>query len=90
MSKNRPLVERAGSAVFWNAAFFPIKMLVPFVSSVIVVRLLRIEGFALLSLTTSLLYFLGLFGDLGIERTLPRFYPEIEMRYGRRGVSRLL
>src|SRR5688500_13465902 len=88
--KNKPLVERAGWAVFWNAAFFPVKILVPFVSSVVVVRILRIEGFAVLTLATSLLTFLGLFADLGIERTLPRFYPEIEMRYGRRGTVRLL
>jgi O-antigen/teichoic acid export membrane protein len=87
---SRPLVEKAGWAVFWNAAFFPIKILVPFVSSVIVVRSLRGEGFAILSLATALLTFLGLFADLGIERTLPRFYPEIEMRYGRRGTIRLL
>ncbi len=87
---SKPLVERAGWAVLWNAAFFPIKILVPFVSSVIVVRSLRGEGFAILSLATALLTFLGLFADLGIERTLPRFYPEIEMRYGRRGTVRLL
>ena len=87
---SRPLVERAGWAVFWNAAFFPIKVLVPFVSSVVVVRQLRGEGFAILSLATALLTFLGLFADLGIERTLPRFYPEIEMRYGRRGTIKLL
>lgn len=89
-NKHKPLVERAGWAVFWNAAFFPLKIIIPFISSVIVVRLLRIEGFALLSVTTSLLAFLGLFADFGIERTLPRFYPEVEMRHGRDGVSRLL
>ena len=83
-------MERAGWAVFWNAAFFPLKILIPFISSVIVVRLLRADGFALLSVATSLLAFLGLFADLGIERTLPRFYPEVEMRYGREGISRLL
>ena len=88
--KSRTLVERAGWAVFWNAAFFPLKILVPFISSVIVVRSLRGEGFAILSLATALLTFLGLFADLGIERTLPRFYPEIEMMYGRRGTVRLL
>ncbi|MDQ3930536.1 MAG: oligosaccharide flippase family protein [Chloroflexota bacterium] len=88
--KHGPLVERAGWAVFWNAAFFPLKVLLGFASGIVVVRLLRIEGFALLTVTMSLLNGLGLFSDLGIERTLPRFYPEIEMRYGRRGVTRLL
>jgi O-antigen/teichoic acid export membrane protein len=88
--KQKTLVERAGWAVFWNTAFFPLKVLVGFLSGVVVVRLLRAEGFALYSLTVALLNFLGMFADLGIERTLPRFYPEVEMSSGRRGVLRLL
>ncbi|MDQ6692883.1 MAG: oligosaccharide flippase family protein [Chloroflexota bacterium] len=87
---SKPLVERAGWAVFWNVAFFPLKVLLPFAASIVTVRLLRTNGFAVLSFATALLNFLGLFSDLGIERTLPRFYPEIEMRFGRGGVSRLL
>jgi O-antigen/teichoic acid export membrane protein len=86
----RPLVERAGRAAFFNAIFFPVKVLIGFVASVVVVRGLRTEGFYVLSIVTGFLSFLGLLSDLGIERTLPRFYPEIEMRYGRRGVVRLL
>jgi O-antigen/teichoic acid export membrane protein len=86
----RPLVERAGWAAFWNAAFFPIKLLIGFASSIIVVRLLRIENFYLYTVTTSLLNTLGLLSDLGIERAMQRLYPEIEMRYGRHGVVRFL
>lgn len=89
-SDTRPLTERAGLAAFWNAAFFPLKMLVAFGASIITVRLLRNEGWALYLLVTSLLTWFGLIVDLGIERALPRFYPEIEMRYGRRGILRLL
>ena len=88
--QQRPLVERAGWAVFWNAAFFPLKALIGFASSIVLVRLLRTEGFYYYNVTMALLATLGLFSDLGIERTLPRFYPEIEMRFGRRGVVRLL
>jgi O-antigen/teichoic acid export membrane protein len=86
----KPLVERAGLAAFWNAAFFPLKVLVAFGASIITVRLLRTEGWALYLVVTSLLNGFGLVVDLGIERTLPRFYPEVEMRYGRRGILRLL
>src|SRR5436853_7430475 len=85
-----PLVERAGRAVFWNAAFFPLKALVGFGSSIVLVRLLRTEGFYYYNVTMALLATLGLFSDLGIERTLPRFYPEVEMSMGRKGVMRLL
>ncbi len=88
--KQKPLIERASWAVFWNAAFFPLKVVIGFVSGVVVVRLLRTEGFALYMATMALLNSLGLLSDLGIERTLPRFYPEIELRFGRQGVARLL
>ncbi len=90
MSKHEALVERAGWAAFWNAAFFPVKLLLGFVSSIIVVRLLRIENFYLYTVATSLLNTLGLLSDLGIERAMQRLYPEIEMRHGRRGVVRFL
>src|SRR6266542_187841 len=88
--RHGPLIERAGWAMFWNAAFFPLKAFIGFASSVVIVRLLRIEGYASYNVAIALLTTLGLFADLGIERTLPRFYPEMEMRYGRRGVLSLL
>lgn len=87
--RGKPLVERAGGAVFWNTAFFPLKLLISLVSGIVVVRLLRTEGFGLYITATALLNTLGLFSDLGIERALPRFYPEVEMRYGQRGIARL-
>jgi O-antigen/teichoic acid export membrane protein len=90
VSGHRPLVERAGWAAFWNAAFFPIRVLIGFASSIIVVRLLRIENFYLYTVTTALLNTLGMLSDLGIERAMQRLYPEIEMRYGRSGVVRFL
>src|SRR5438477_697386 len=88
--RHGPLIERAGWAVFWNAAFFPLKALIGFASSVVIVRLLRIQGYSSYNVAMALLTTLGLFADLGIERTLPRLYPEVEMRIGRRGVVNLL
>src|SRR4051812_25735461 len=88
--RHGPLIERAGWAVFWNAAFFPLKALIGFASSIVIVRLLRITGYSAYNVAVALLTTLGLFADLGIERTLPRFYPEVEMRMGRRGVANLL
>ena len=88
--KHGPLIERAGWGVFWNAAFFPLKAVIGFASSIVIVRLLRTEGLYYYNVAMALLTTLGLFADFGIERTLPRFYPEVEMQYGRRGVIRLL
>lgn len=88
--RHGPLLERAGWGVFWNAAFFPLKAIIGFASSVVIIRLLRTEGLYYYNVAMALLTTLGLFSDFGIERTLPRFYPEVEMRYGRKGVLRLL
>ncbi len=88
--KQKPLVERAGRAVYWNAAFFPLKMLISVGSSIVLTRGLRLNGLYLFTIALVILDSLGLFADLGIERTLPRFLPEIEMRYGRRGIKRFL
>lgn len=86
----RPLVERAGWAVFWNVAFFPLKLLIPLLATIVIVRQLRADGFAVYALALALLDSLGLWSDFGIERTLPRFLPEIELRHGRRGILRFL
>ncbi len=88
--RHGPLIERASWAVFWNAAFFPLKALIGFASSIVIVRLLHITGYYSYNVAVALLTTLGLFADLGIERTLPRFYPEVEMRMGRRGIVNLL
>jgi len=84
------LVERATGAAFWNAAFLPLKLLVKLLTSIIVVRTLRGDGFAVVTQLTALLSVLGAFTDLGLERALPRFIPEFEMTTGRAGLNRLL
>jgi O-antigen/teichoic acid export membrane protein len=84
------LAKQAGWALFWNAAFMPLKGIVAIAVSVVVVRLLRTDGFAALTVVTSLLTTLGLYSDLGIERSISRFVPQVEAVGGRRAVTRLL
>ena len=84
------VAQRAGRGVFWNAVFLPLKMLLGLVASVVVVRLLRIEGYPVLLALTALLSTLGTVSDLGVERALPRYIPEVEMRSGRAGLGRFL
>ncbi|HUS15717.1 MAG TPA: hypothetical protein VM536_11955, partial [Chloroflexia bacterium] len=85
-----PLLERASAAAFWNAAFVPLKLLAKLVASIVVVRVLRSDGFAVVTQLTALLGTLGMVSDLGLERALPRFIPEFEMTEGRAGLNRLL
>lgn len=84
------LVERASLAAFWNAAFLPLKLGARLGASIVVVRMLRLEPFAVLTQLSALLSLLGTVSDLGVERALPRFIPEFEMAGGRAGLSTLL
>src|SRR3954453_1639552 len=88
--KGTPLLERAGLAMFWNAAFLPLKLLVNLGASVVLFRVLNVQNVALYFKLSSVLALLGVLSDLGIERALPRFVPEVEMREGRPGLLRFL
>ena len=47
-------------------------------------------NFVQVFLLTSLASTLGVYADLGLERSLPRFVPEVEARAGREGVIAFL
>src|SRR5947209_9633775 len=81
-----PLARRAGGAMLWNVVFLPIKALLAIIVSVVLVRGLLRDGFDAYAIATSLLATIGLYSDLGIERALPRFVPEVERTYGRDGL----
>lgn len=84
------LAQRASGAMFWNAAFLPIKAIVSLTVSVVVVRVLHLENYAMLTVVTSLLSTLGTYSDLGIIRALPRFIPEVEVSQGHHAVRQLI
>ena len=78
------------SATAWNAVLLPARFLVGMVSTVVYYQVLKREEVGLVFFLTSLATTIGLYADLGIERSLPRFLPEVERDYGRQGVVRLL
>ncbi len=82
------LAHRVSSAMVWNSALFPIKFLIALGSGIVLVRVLSKGEYAQYSL---ILYTAGLIGawvDLGMERSVARFTPEIEMRAGRAGLGK--
>lgn len=86
----RTLSEDVLGATFWNTLLLPLRVLVNLFTSVVYYQvLLRAEVGALLVLQ-NLANTLGIYIDLGIERTLPRFLSEVERSRGRSGVARLL
>lgn len=91
MSKDQPsLSQQVWSATLWNTMLFPARFLVGIVASVIYYQTLSLEQVGLLFLLTTLASTIGLYADLGIERALPRFIPEIEQGEGKLGVKRFI
>jgi O-antigen/teichoic acid export membrane protein len=80
------LLSSVTGALVWNTLFLPIKTLVSFVANVVLVRALTQDDFGVFVAVTALLATIGLYVDLGIERSLIRFVPDVEQSYGQRGL----
>jgi len=76
--------------MFWNTVLFPLKTAVSFLASLIVVNGLRVTGFGAYSSLLAAATLIGQYTDLGLERSLPKFLPEVELRFGRDGVRLFL
>jgi O-antigen/teichoic acid export membrane protein len=88
---HRPgLAERVTNAMFWNSVLLPVKTLLTFASSVIVVRALSQGEYATFAAVIALLNTIGLWSDLGIENALQKFIPEVEKRFGRSGLIQFI
>lgn len=85
-----PLRTRVARAMFWNTVLFPLKTVVSFLASLIVVNGLRVTGFGTYSSLLAAATLIGQYTDLGLERSLPKFLPEVELRFGRDGVRLFL
>ncbi len=86
----KPLRSRVSQAIFWNTALFPLKTAISFLASLIVVNGLRVTGFGTYSSLLAAATLIGQYTDLGLERSLPKFLPEVELRFGRNGVRLFL
>ncbi len=84
------LTQRVASAAAWNTLLFPVQFVVGLLASVLLLNYLQPAEYGVLALLTGLSATIGLYADLGIERSLPRFIPEVEQREGRAGVARFL
>jgi O-antigen/teichoic acid export membrane protein len=84
------LSQQFVSATFWNTLLFPARLVVGLVASVIYYRYLSLDQVGVLFLLQSTATTIGLYADLGIERSLPRFLPEAERQGGRAGVQQLM
>ncbi len=76
------LAQTASRAMVWNTLLFPLKFVVSIASSVILFNLLSVDEYGLVAFVSSIASTIGLYADLGIERSLPRFVPEVERSGG--------
>ena len=86
----KTLSEDVFGATLWNTLLLPARIAVSLLTSVVYYGVLSRSQIGVLFLLQNLANSLGVGVDLGIERTLPRFLPEVEHARGRSGVRRLL
>lgn len=88
--EHTPLSRQVAGAMFWNVVLFPLKFVVGVVVGIVVPNLLGLERYGLYILLVSLASTLGSYADLGMERALPRYMPEVAHHFGRAGLRRFL
>jgi O-antigen/teichoic acid export membrane protein len=82
------LGQRVSSAMVWNSALFPVKFALALGSGIILTRVLSKHDYAQYSLILYTAALIGTYVDLGMERSVARFTPEIELSAGRRGIEK--
>src|SRR4051794_27440199 len=84
------LAAQAGQAVIWNTLFLPAKLLAEIGVTLLQLNILPMAAVGLLALIRGSVSAIGVWVDLGIERALPKFIPEVHRSMGRAGVRQLI
>lgn len=89
-TKSPTLAAQAGQAVISNALFVPAKLLAEIAVNLLQLNILSMAAVGVLALIRGAINVVGVWVDLGIERALPKFIPEVEREAGSAGVRRLI
>ncbi len=84
------LTHQVSRAVAWNTLLAPLKTVCELGANIIILNVLPLPHVGLLRLVSSAAASLGIWVDVGIDRSIPRFIPEVEQQQGRRAVGRFL
>ena len=84
------LAAQAGQAVVWNTLFLPAKILAEIGVTLLQLNKLSMAAFGMLALIRSVVSGIGVGVDLGIERALPKFIPEVQRSGGSAAVRQLI
>ncbi|NTW01215.1 MAG: hypothetical protein HGA19_07860, partial [Oscillochloris sp.] len=92
-SKLKPqhsLSAQVSRAVVWNTLFVPLRLVAEVLSTLVKLNLLSQAGYGLLALISGANNGLGTAVDLGTQRALPKYIPELNKAGGPHAVLRLL
>jgi O-antigen/teichoic acid export membrane protein len=84
------LSAQVSRAVVWNTIFVPLRLVAEVLSTLVKLNLLTQAGYGLLALISGANNGLGTAVDLGTQRALPKYIPELNKAGGPRLVLRLL
>lgn len=88
--KQPGLATQAGQAVVWNTLFIPAKLIAEIAVTLLQFNMLSPAAVGVLALIRAAVSSVGIWVDLGIERALPKFIPEVQQSAGRAGVRALI
>lgn len=84
------LTHQVSRAVAWNTLLAPLRTITELIANIVILNILPLPHVGLLRLVSSAAASLGIWVDFGIDRSLPRFIPELEQQQGRRAVGRFM
>lgn len=79
-----------GKAFFWNSLVLPLSGVASFIGLIFLARFLSLHDFGIYAIINSIIALSIGYGDLGVSTGASKFLPELAVREGRGGVSRLL
>lgn len=84
------LGQQVSRAMTWNTMLAPLKTVVELCANLVILNVLSMAQVGAIRVITSAAALLGVWVDLGIDRSLPRFIPELEQHSGRATVRRFM
>ncbi len=90
MAKPANLTHQVSRALAWNTILAPLKTILELISNIVILNILPLPHVGLLRLVSSAAASLGIWVDFGIDRSLPRFIPEVEQKQGRKAVGQFI
>jgi O-antigen/teichoic acid export membrane protein len=84
------LISRVTRGIFWNVISSPVIMVINWAASIVVVRFLGVPRYGVYAIILATVNTIVSYSGLGISESLPKFVPEVEKRFGKKGLFSFL